>query len=69
MVVDKTEVVLVAVCIDINRTKLNTTEDSIADQLDRRKVMEEKRDASNVVVRSAHDARNALLAILEHLCG
>jgi hypothetical protein len=50
-------------------TKPNATEGSIADQLDRRKVVEEKRDASSVVVRAAHDARTAVLAVFEHLGG
>jgi hypothetical protein len=64
MVVGKTEVALVAVDDDMDRTKPNATEASIADQLDRRKVAEEKRDASSVVIRADHDARNTLLAIL-----
>jgi maltoporin len=62
MVVGKTEVALVAVDDDgIDRTKSNATEASIADQLDRRKVAEEMRDASSVVIRAAHDAWKTLL--------
>jgi hypothetical protein len=65
MVVGKTEVALVAVDDDdIDGTKPNATEASIADQLDHRKVAEEMRDASSVVIRAAHDARNTLLAVL-----
>jgi hypothetical protein len=58
MVVGKTEMALVAVDDDMDRTKPNATEASIADHLNRRKVAEEKRDASSVVIRAAHDVRN-----------
>jgi hypothetical protein len=61
-VVGKTEVALVAVDDDdTDRTKPNATEASIADQLDRRKVAEEIRDASNVVIRAAYGASKTLL--------
>ena len=49
-----------------DRSKLNNTEASIADQMDRRQIVEEKRDSSALIVEAAHRAQNTLHAVLTH---
>lgn len=51
---------------DLDRSKWNATEASIADQMERRNIVEQKRATISTVVAAAHDAQNALYSLLTH---